>query len=139
MSVFVFHPLAKKHFRCSHPHPGGVVKLSPKEFQTYLELVVSELTGNEDEVLDTVVEFLTMSVARTHMERLRSSARRKWLHNIQHAAETSGASMDPVYKAVFKALSQVCISTSCVSDADCLVWIMADAVFSYIHHQSRWV
>ncbi|CAM5164555.1 unnamed protein product [Eretmochelys imbricata] len=97
---------AKKHFRCSHPHPGGVVKLSPKEFQTYLELVVSELTGNEDEVLDTVVEFLTMSVARTHMERLRSSARRKWLHNIQHAAETSGASMDPVYKAVFKALSQ---------------------------------
>ncbi|CAM2104171.1 unnamed protein product [Caretta caretta] len=97
---------AKKHFRCSHPHPGGVVKLSPKEFQTYLELVVSELTGNEDEVLDTVVEFLTMSVVRTHMERLRSSARRKWLHNIQHAAETSGASMDPVYKAVFKALSQ---------------------------------
>ncbi|CAM4665815.1 unnamed protein product, partial [Lepidochelys olivacea] len=97
---------AKKHFRCSHPHPGGVVKLSPKEFQTYLELVVSELTGNEDEVLDTVVEFLTTSVARTHMERLRSSARRKWLHNIQHAAETSGASMDPVYKAVFKALSQ---------------------------------
>ncbi|XP_065274574.1 EF-hand calcium-binding domain-containing protein 5 [Emys orbicularis] len=96
----------KKHHRCSHPHPGGVVKLSPKEFQTYLELVVSELTGNEDEVLDTVVEFLTMSVARTHMERLRGSARRKWLHYIQHAAETSGASIEPVYKAVFKALSQ---------------------------------
>ncbi|TFJ99506.1 EF-hand calcium-binding domain-containing protein 5 [Platysternon megacephalum] len=96
---------AKKHLRCSHPHPGGA-KLSPKEFQTYLELVVSELTGNEDEVLDTMVEFLTMSVARTHMERLRGSARRKWLHNIQHAAETSGASMEPVYKAVFKALSQ---------------------------------
>ncbi|XP_053864163.1 EF-hand calcium-binding domain-containing protein 5 [Malaclemys terrapin pileata] len=97
---------AKKHLRCSHPHPGGVVKLSPKEFQTYLELVVSEFTGNEDEVLDTVVEFLTMSVAQTHMERLRGSARRKWLHNIQHAAETSGASMEPVYQAVFKALSQ---------------------------------
>ncbi|KAM7140016.1 EF-hand calcium-binding domain-containing protein 5 [Macrochelys suwanniensis] len=97
---------AKKHLRCSHPHPGGVVKLSPKEFQTYLELVVSELTGNEDEVLDTVVEFLTMSVVRTHVERLRGSARRKWLHNIQHAAETSGASMEPVYKAVFQALSQ---------------------------------
>uniref|UniRef100_A0A8C3XR49 EF-hand calcium binding domain 5 n=1 Tax=Chelydra serpentina TaxID=8475 RepID=A0A8C3XR49_CHESE len=97
---------AKKHLCCSHPHPGGVVKLSPKEFQTYLELVVSELTGNEDEVLDTVVEFLTMSVVRTHVERLRGSARRKWLHNIQHAAETSGASMEPVYKAVFQALSQ---------------------------------
>ncbi|KAH1179031.1 hypothetical protein KIL84_000362 [Mauremys mutica] len=97
---------AKKHLCCSHPHPSGVMKLSPKEFQTYLELVVSELTGNEDEVLYTMVEFLTMSVARTHMERLRGSARRKWLHNIQHAAETSGASMEPVYKAVFKALSQ---------------------------------
>uniref|UniRef100_K7FPB9 EF-hand calcium binding domain 5 n=1 Tax=Pelodiscus sinensis TaxID=13735 RepID=K7FPB9_PELSI len=97
---------AKKHLRCSHPRPGRVVKLSPKEFQTYLELVASELTGNEDEVLDNLVEFLTMSVARTHLERLRGSARRKWLHNIQDAAETSGASMEPVYKAVFKALSQ---------------------------------
>ncbi|XP_067422145.1 EF-hand calcium-binding domain-containing protein 5 [Emydura macquarii macquarii] len=97
---------AKKHLPCSHQHPGGVVKLSSKEFQTYLELVVSELTGNEDEVLDNMVEFLTMSVERTHVERLRGSARRKWLHSIQHAAETSGASMEAVYKAVFKALSQ---------------------------------
>ncbi|KAM9117991.1 EF-hand calcium-binding domain-containing protein 5 isoform 2-T3 [Pangshura tecta] len=97
---------AKKHLYCSHPHLRGVMRVSPKEFQTYLQLVVSELTGNEDEVLDTMVEFLTMSVTRTHMERLRGSARRKWLHNIQHAAETSGASMEPVYQAVFKALSQ---------------------------------
>ncbi|XP_006036172.1 EF-hand calcium-binding domain-containing protein 5 [Alligator sinensis] len=97
---------AKKHFHSSHRHPSGVARLSPKEFQTYLELVVSELTGNEDEVLENMVEFLTMSVERTHVEQLRGSARRKWLLNIQHAAETSGTSMEPVYKAVFRALSQ---------------------------------
>lgn len=105
-------PLAKRHFHSSHRHPSGVARLSPKEFQTYLELVVSELTGNEDEVLENMVEFLTMSVERTHVEQLRGSARRKWLLNIQHAAETSGTSMEPVYKAVFRALSQVHSETS---------------------------
>uniref|UniRef100_A0A7M4F639 EF-hand calcium binding domain 5 n=1 Tax=Crocodylus porosus TaxID=8502 RepID=A0A7M4F639_CROPO len=97
---------AKKHFHSSRQQPSGAARLSPKEFQTYLELVVSELTGNEDEVLENMVEFLTVSVERTHVERLRGSARMKWLLNIQHAAETSGTSMEPVYKAVFRALSQ---------------------------------
>ncbi|XP_019366784.1 PREDICTED: EF-hand calcium-binding domain-containing protein 5 [Gavialis gangeticus] len=97
---------AKKHFHSSRRQPSGAARLSRKEFHTYLELVVSELTGNEDEVLENMVEFLTMSVERTHVERLRGSARRKWLLNIQHAAETSGTSMEPVYKAVFRALSQ---------------------------------
>ncbi|NXA22546.1 EFCB5 protein, partial [Ibidorhyncha struthersii] len=97
---------AKKHL-CSHyPQLSRVGKLSPKAFQTFLELVASEFTGNEDEAIDNLVAFLTTSVERSHTECLQSLTRRKWLHNIQQAAETSGASMEPVYKAVFKALSQ---------------------------------
>ncbi|NWS63371.1 EFCB5 protein, partial [Chunga burmeisteri] len=97
---------AKKHL-CSHyPQLSRVGKLSPKAFQTFLQLVASELTGDEDEAIDNLVEFLTTRVERSHMECLQSLTRRKWLHNIQQAAETSGASMEPVYKAVFKALSQ---------------------------------
>uniref|UniRef100_A0ABM5ENK9 EF-hand calcium-binding domain-containing protein 5 n=1 Tax=Pogona vitticeps TaxID=103695 RepID=A0ABM5ENK9_9SAUR len=85
-------------------HPSGVVKLTRKDFQAYVELVVSELTGNEDEVLDNMVEFLMMAVERTHQERLRGSARRKWLLQIEQAAKTSGGCPEPVYQAVFKAL-----------------------------------
>ncbi|XP_053131357.1 EF-hand calcium-binding domain-containing protein 5 isoform X2 [Hemicordylus capensis] len=85
-------------------HPSGVVKLTLREFQAYIELVVSELTGNEDEVLDNVVEFLMMTVEQTHTERLRGSARRKWLHGIQQAARTSGGCLEPVYQAVFRTL-----------------------------------
>ncbi|XP_061461320.1 EF-hand calcium-binding domain-containing protein 5 isoform X2 [Rhineura floridana] len=85
-------------------HPSGIVKLSQRDFQTYIELVVSELTGNEDEVLDNVVEFLMMTVERTHTERLRGSARRKWLLAIENSALTNGGRIEPVYDAVFKAL-----------------------------------
>lgn len=104
--------LAKSHFSSRYPQSSRVEKLSPEAFQTFLELVASEFTGNEDEVIANIVEFLTMSVERSWMECLQSLTRRKWLHNIQQAAETSGASMEPVYKAVFKALSQVCIPGS---------------------------
>ncbi|XP_019477410.1 EF-hand calcium-binding domain-containing protein 5 [Meleagris gallopavo] len=83
---------------------GRVGKLSPKAFQAFLELVASELTGDEDEVVDNIVEFLTSRTERSHMESLQSLARRRWLHNIQQAAETSGARMEPVYDAVLKAL-----------------------------------
>ncbi|XP_067166041.1 EF-hand calcium-binding domain-containing protein 5 [Apteryx mantelli] len=97
---------AKKHLCSRYPQPSRMGKLSPQTFQTYLELAVSELTGDEDEVIDNLVEFLTTSVEQSHMEHLRRLARRKWLHSIQQAAETSGANMEPVYKAVFKVLSQ---------------------------------
>uniref|UniRef100_A0A8C3CGA8 EF-hand calcium binding domain 5 n=1 Tax=Cairina moschata TaxID=8855 RepID=A0A8C3CGA8_CAIMO len=97
---------AKSHFSSRYPQSSRVEKLSPKAFQTFLELVASEFTGDEDEAIDNIVEFLTMSVERSWMECLQSLTRRKWLHNIQQAAEMSGASMEPVYKAVFKALSQ---------------------------------
>ncbi|KAM6049519.1 EF-hand calcium-binding domain-containing protein 5 isoform 1-T2 [Chlamydotis macqueenii] len=97
---------AKKHLCSRYPKLSRVGKLSPQAFQTFLELFASELTGDEDEAIDYLVEFLTTRVERSRMECLQSLTRRKWLHNIQQAAETSGASMEPVYKAVFKALSQ---------------------------------
>ncbi|POI30202.1 hypothetical protein CIB84_006048, partial [Bambusicola thoracicus] len=96
--------MAKNHFCSRYPQLGRVGKLSPKAFHAFLELVASELTGDEDEVIDNIVEFLTTRVERSHVECLQSLARRRWLHNIQQAAETSGARMEPVYDAVLKAL-----------------------------------
>ncbi|KAF7244284.1 EF-hand calcium-binding domain-containing protein 5 [Varanus komodoensis] len=95
---------AKRQLPVPQWHPSGVVKLAQKDFQTYIELVASELTGDEDEVLDNIVEFLMMEVERTHTERLRGSARRKWLAGIQRMAMIHGGAMEPVYQAVFKAL-----------------------------------
>ncbi|EQB78271.1 hypothetical protein CB1_000765107 [Camelus ferus] len=40
---------AKLHIQFPKPHPGHEVKLSSKQFQKYIELVVSELRGNEDQ------------------------------------------------------------------------------------------
>ncbi|XP_023575795.1 EF-hand calcium-binding domain-containing protein 5 [Octodon degus] len=97
---------AKLHIQFLKPHPGHEVKLSSKQFQKYIELVVSELTGDEDQVLENVVEFLMNAVEKNHTESLRNCARWKWLHQIQHVAETSGVSLEPVYNATFKALMQ---------------------------------
>lgn len=81
--------------------------MSSKQFQKYIELVVSELKGNQDLALENLVEFLMTAIERSHIESLRNSARRKWLHQIQRAAETSGVSLEPVYTETFKALTQV--------------------------------
>ncbi|NXU35389.1 EFCB5 protein, partial [Drymodes brunneopygia] len=97
---------AREHLFSRYPQLSRVGKLSPKAFQTFLELIASELTGNEDETIVNLVKFLTTSVEQSHNKSLQSSARRKWLQDIQEAAETSGTSMEPVYKAVIKALSQ---------------------------------
>lgn len=48
-----------------------------------------------------------LSFQRTYQERVRGEARKKWLQQIITAAQTSGASLDPVYKAVFQALFKV--------------------------------
>lgn len=112
LSYFLFLLPAKKHLCSRCPQLSSMGKLSPRAFQTFLEFLASEFGGDEDEAVDTLVEFLTTSVERSHVESLRSFARREWLHNIQQAAETSGASVEPVYKAVFKALSQVRITGS---------------------------
>ncbi|NWR76349.1 EFCB5 protein, partial [Centropus unirufus] len=97
---------AKKQLYTHYPQLSRVGKLSPKTFQALLESVASECTGDEDEAIDNLVEFLARSVERSPTECLRSLTRRRWLHNIQLTAETSRASMEPVYKAVFNALSQ---------------------------------
>ncbi|KAF6298439.1 EF-hand calcium binding domain 5 [Rhinolophus ferrumequinum] len=97
---------AKLHIQLPKPHPGHEVRLSSKQFQKYMELVVSELRGNEDHVLESVVEFLTKALEKSHIEDLRNRVRRKWLHQIQWAAETSGVSLEPVYTETFKALTQ---------------------------------
>lgn len=68
---------------------------------------MSELRGNEDQVLESIVEFLMNALERSHIECLRNCARRKWLHQIQRAAEMSGVSLEPVYTETFKALTQV--------------------------------
>ncbi|NXA97722.1 EFCB5 protein, partial [Melanocharis versteri] len=97
---------AKERLCSRYPQLSRVGKLSSKAFQTFLELIASEFTGNEDETIDNLVSFLTTSVEQSHTKSLQSSARRKWLQDIQQAAETRGTSMEPVYKAVIKALSQ---------------------------------
>ncbi|NXI49053.1 EFCB5 protein, partial [Chloroceryle aenea] len=97
---------AKEHLCSRSPQLSRVGKLSPKAFQTFLELIASEFAGEEDEAIDNLVEFLTTRVERSPIEHLQSLTRREWLHSIQQAAESSGTSMEPVYKAVFKALCQ---------------------------------
>ncbi|CAN8197399.1 unnamed protein product [Coccothraustes coccothraustes] len=97
---------AKEELCSRYPQLSKVGKLSPKAFQIFLELIASKFTGNEDETMDNLVSFLTTSEEKSHTKSLQSSARRKWLQDIQKAAETSGTSMEPVYKAVIKALSQ---------------------------------
>ncbi|XP_027717508.1 EF-hand calcium-binding domain-containing protein 5 [Vombatus ursinus] len=97
---------AKLHMKLPRRHPGNEVRLDANQFGNYIELVVAELTGNENEDFDNVVEFLTMSLTRNHTEQLRNMARRKWLRRIQQAAETSGVCLEPVYAAVLKALTE---------------------------------
>ncbi|KAF2980195.1 hypothetical protein EK904_000009 [Melospiza melodia maxima] len=97
---------AKEEICSRYPQLGKVGKITPKAFQIFLELIASKFTGNEDETMDNLVSFLTTSVEQSHIKSLQSSARRKWLQDIQKAAETSGTNMEPVYKAVIKALYQ---------------------------------
>ncbi|XP_009076237.1 PREDICTED: EF-hand calcium-binding domain-containing protein 5, partial [Acanthisitta chloris] len=97
---------AKEQLCSRYPQLSRVGKLSPKTFQTFLELIASEFSGNEDEAVSDLVEFLTTRVEQSHRESVQSLTRRKWLQDIQQVAETSGATMESVYEAVFKALSQ---------------------------------
>ncbi|XP_070572519.1 EF-hand calcium-binding domain-containing protein 5-like isoform X2 [Ptychodera flava] len=78
-------------------------KLSKREFRKFTEAVCLNLPGGEDN-FEPVIEFLTTSIERTYAERIRGQARKKWLSQIIIAAETGGANMEPVYKALFSAL-----------------------------------
>nr|CAB3241204.1 EF-hand calcium-binding domain-containing protein 5-like [Phallusia mammillata] len=78
-------------------------RLNKNEFHVYINTVCAEMAGGE-EVFDGVIEYLTSTVERTYAERVRGEARRKWLAQIQASAETGGASMESVYRAVFQTL-----------------------------------
>ncbi|XP_022089636.1 EF-hand calcium-binding domain-containing protein 5-like isoform X2 [Acanthaster planci] len=78
-------------------------RLSKREFKTYIEAVCSMLPGGEDN-FDPLVEFLMTSIERSYEERIRGQARKKWLNMIMSSAETSGASLQPVFKCVFNSL-----------------------------------
>ncbi|XP_067682679.1 EF-hand calcium-binding domain-containing protein 5-like [Haliotis asinina] len=76
-------------------------RLSKREFRTFINLVVDEIPGDS---FDYLVEFLASSIERSYADRVRGDARKKWLQQVVTAAETSGASLEPVYRAVFQAL-----------------------------------
>ncbi|XP_069617261.1 EF-hand calcium-binding domain-containing protein 5 [Ranitomeya imitator] len=82
----------------------GSRRLSVVEFIRYIQGLIHQLPGPEEDVFESMVEFLTTSVERTQAEKLRGASRRKWLQHIQSVAEISGGRFEPVYKAVFKAL-----------------------------------
>ncbi|XP_018104285.1 EF-hand calcium-binding domain-containing protein 5 isoform X2 [Xenopus laevis] len=82
----------------------SIQRLSAPEFCNYIQGVVKELPGPDEEVFESLVEYLTSSVERSQAEKLRGASRRKWLQQIQVAAETSGGNLQPVYKALFQAL-----------------------------------
>lgn len=69
---------------------------------------------------------------RTYAERIRGEARKKWLQQIITAAETGGASIEPVYKAVFQALFKVgtalfmqALYYICQNESGFLAWFSA--------------
>ncbi|XP_043910408.1 EF-hand calcium-binding domain-containing protein 5 isoform X2 [Protopterus annectens] len=90
--------------RSAYKRQKGDTRMSKKEFRAYVDAVIAELPGEKEEVFMSVVAFLTSSVARSLAEQARGNARRKWLYQIQQAAETSGANMEPVYKTIFQVL-----------------------------------
>ncbi|XP_074642778.1 EF-hand calcium-binding domain-containing protein 5-like [Tubulanus polymorphus] len=87
----------KKEFRIHDNH------LNKKEFRAFLEYASEEMAGGDD-AFEFLVEFLTSSIERSYIERIRGQARKKWLHQIVASAQTSGASLEPVYRQVFQAL-----------------------------------
>ncbi|XP_070204802.1 EF-hand calcium-binding domain-containing protein 5-like isoform X2 [Littorina saxatilis] len=77
-------------------------RLSKKEFRTFVNMVIDSLPGTDG--FEYFVDFLLNNVERSYAERVRGEARKKWLQNIMTAAETSGVSLDPIYKTVFQSL-----------------------------------
>nr|XP_033777128.1 EF-hand calcium-binding domain-containing protein 5 isoform X2 [Geotrypetes seraphini] len=88
------------------PGQSGELRLSAKTFQHYIESIVKELSDEHEMGFENLVAYLTSSTEKTKTERLRGSARRKWLHQILQAAENSAGNLEPVYRAVFMALNK---------------------------------
>lgn len=77
--------------------------LTKSEFNVYIETLVAEISGKEDD-FENLVTFLTARSEQNCLERARHRARRKWFYDIKRAAATSSSSMEPVYKVVFQSL-----------------------------------
>ncbi|XP_060602058.1 EF-hand calcium-binding domain-containing protein 5-like isoform X5 [Ruditapes philippinarum] len=100
---------AKVEMKKKTKHPTDN-RLSKREFRNFVTLVADAMPGADAE-FEYFIEFLNNSVEqasdmlnRTYAERIRGEARKKWLQYIITAADTGGASIEPVYKAVFQAL-----------------------------------
>eukprot|EP00062_Callorhinchus_milii_P015406 gi/632965657/ref/XP_007899000.1/ PREDICTED: EF-hand calcium-binding domain-containing protein 5-like [Callorhinchus milii] len=97
--------LRKAHIRLKMNQKcrSGETVLTKIEFKSYIEAIVAEIADDE-EVFDSIVQFLSTSLSQTCEEEVRAAARRKWLYTIEEAARVGGISMGPVYKAVFESL-----------------------------------
>ncbi|PAA85876.1 hypothetical protein BOX15_Mlig022953g2, partial [Macrostomum lignano] len=77
-------------------------RLAKREFRDFVKSAAT--TGGEADSMEELIQFMAESVERSQQERIRGAARKKWLASIRLAGEESGASMEPVYRAVFWAL-----------------------------------
>ncbi|MGH0180867.1 UNVERIFIED_CONTAM: hypothetical protein FKN15_005177 [Acipenser sinensis] len=83
--------------------------LTQGDFHALLQAVISELPpeGGQEGGFDRLLQFLGENAERSLAERSRGAKRRKWLLQIHRAALTGGASLEPVYRAVFQTLHRV--------------------------------
>lgn len=79
-------------------------RLTKHEFRDFLMVVAENLPHGES--FDAFVDFIIGSMAWNYAEQARGDIRKKWLQQIIVAAETSGSTMEPVYKCLFDALTK---------------------------------
>ncbi|XP_063722704.1 EF-hand calcium-binding domain-containing protein 5-like isoform X2 [Symsagittifera roscoffensis] len=77
-------------------------QLTQPMFVDLVSDIIQHLAGGEEQ-LQSYVQFLTDSVDKSHEEKIRGMARRKWLEEITAVAHSTG-DMETVYRAVFNAL-----------------------------------
>lgn len=76
--------------------------LNKRTFRECIDAIVKSFP--EEDVFDSLIHFLTTSVERSFEERRRGDARKRWMTMIDAAAQTGGAQLDPVYRAVYHVL-----------------------------------
>lgn len=76
--------------------------LNKRTFRECIDAIIKSFP--EEDVFDSLIHFLTTSVERSFEERRRGDARKRWMTMIDAAAQTGGAQLDPVYRAVYHVL-----------------------------------